>query len=89
MGGTDRCRRLGFRSAGDSIDTRFVEPRPGGGLTHASGSLDTRYGRVSVRWSGNGAEIDELIVELPPNTSATVLAPNREPVRLGSGTHHL
>jgi alpha-L-rhamnosidase len=63
----------------------LVEPRPGGGLTHASASLRTRFGLVSVAWRLE----DELRVEveLPPNTSATVTLPGRQPVRVGSGTH--
>ncbi|MEY2472403.1 MAG: alpha-L-rhamnosidase [Actinomycetota bacterium] len=64
----------------------FVEPRPGGGLTHASASLHTRYGRASVAWR---IEDDQLRVdvEVPPNTSATVTLPGSEPRRVGSGTH--
>ena len=64
----------------------FVEPRPGGGLTHASASLMTRYGRASVAWR---LEDDALRadVEVPPNTSATVALPDRDPVTVGSGSH--
>jgi alpha-L-rhamnosidase len=65
-----------------------VEPRPGGGLTHASASLRTRYGDAAVAWRLNG---DDLRVEVtvPPNTAATVTLPRGEPRRLGSGTHVL
>ena len=54
-------------------------------MTHASASLRTRFGLVSVAWRLE----DELRVEveLPPNTSATVTLPGRQPVRVGSGTH--
>ena len=66
----------------------LVEPRPGGGLTHASASLRTRYGDTSVSWRLDG---DSLLLDavLPPNTSATVTLPGGEPVILGSGSHRL
>jgi alpha-L-rhamnosidase len=66
----------------------FVEPRPGGGLTHASASLDTRYGRASVAWRLDDGAL-RVEIEVPPNTSATVTLPGAEPRRVGSGTHTL
>jgi alpha-L-rhamnosidase len=65
----------------------FVEPRPGGGLTHASASLKTRYGDASVAWRLDEAGALRADVVVPPNTSATVTLPGGEPVRAGSGTH--
>ncbi|HYZ91337.1 MAG TPA: family 78 glycoside hydrolase catalytic domain [Actinomycetota bacterium] len=63
-----------------------IEPRPGGGLTHAAASLRTRFGDASVAWrlEGDVLRVDALI---PPNTSATVTLPEREPMRVGSGRH--
>jgi alpha-L-rhamnosidase len=64
----------------------FVEPRPGGDLTHASASLETRYGTASVAWSiDNGAFA--MTVEVPPNTSATVTLPDGTSTKVGSGSH--
>lgn len=77
------------------------EPRPGGGLTRASASLMTVYGRASISWR---LEDSHFIVELevPHNATATFMPPAREPARepagesagelrgieLGSGKHH-
>ena len=66
----------------------LVAPRPGGGLTHASASLRSRYGDVSVSWRLDDGDL-RVDVSLPPNTAATVSLPDREPVRLGSGDHTL
>jgi alpha-L-rhamnosidase len=71
----------------------FVEPRPGGELTHASASLQTRYGPISVAWRRAAGRLDgrglHLDLAVPPNTSATVTLPGREAVRVGSGSHSL
>jgi alpha-L-rhamnosidase len=67
----------------------LVEPRPGGGLTHASAALDTAYGPVEVAWRLDEAGELRLTVALPPNTSATVTLPGRSPQHVGSGRHEL
>jgi alpha-L-rhamnosidase len=64
----------------------FVEPRPGGDLTHASASLHTRYGRASVTWRVENGQL-HVRVEVPPNTSATVTLPDGTTERVGSGSH--
>jgi alpha-L-rhamnosidase len=52
----------------------LIGPRPGGGLTSASASLETMYGTVASRW-----ELDEdrfrLQVTIPANTAATIRVP--------------
>lgn len=65
-----------------------IEPRPGGGLTHASASLHTRYGETSVSWRLDGDDL-QLEAVLPPNTTGTIRLPGREPLRVGSGHHVL
>jgi alpha-L-rhamnosidase len=64
----------------------LVEPRPGGGITRAGATLLTRYGHAGVSWRYDGTE---LVVEVtvPPNASATVTLPDREPQHVGSGTY--
>ena len=64
---------------------RFA-PQPGGGLTHASASHETPYGRASIAWSIEG---DTLTVEVvvPTGSDATVELPGEAPVAVGSGTH--
>ena len=51
-----------------------IKPHIGGGLTHASASLQTYYGRASSGWKVEGNKII-LDVEIPANTKATVLIP--------------
>ena len=49
----------------------LIQPRPGGGLTHARARLDSMYGPIESAW-----RIDEKVmnlnVEIPPNTTADV-----------------
>jgi len=52
----------------------LIQPRPGGGLTYASASLDTMYGTVSSSWQRDGETL-RLRVEIPANTRATIRIP--------------
>lgn len=73
-----------------------ISPKPGGGITNASGSLETVYGLVSSSWQiTNG--MFKLDVQIPANTTATITFPedvqaeNREksePLNIGSGSYH-
>ncbi|WP_308797433.1 family 78 glycoside hydrolase catalytic domain [Agromyces silvae] len=51
-----------------------IEPVPGGGLTSATGSFDSRYGTISSSWRivEGGFELDATV---PANTTATVVLP--------------
>ena len=53
----------------------LVAPRPGGGLTWASGSLETRHGTVSVRWEVTD---DGLVVDatLPDGVTGVLSLPD-------------
>ena len=59
-----------------------IKPHIGGGLTNASASLQTYYGKASSSWKieGNKTVFD---IEIPANTTATVYIPaaNREAIR--------
>jgi alpha-L-rhamnosidase len=65
-----------------------VAPVPGGGITHASASYVSAYGRVATRWNVGDGHF-HLSLEVPPNTKALVRLPGCEgpPIRVGSGTH--
>jgi alpha-L-rhamnosidase len=67
---------------------RFA-PVPGGDLTWASCSLRTPYGRAACAWRIEDGRLT-LDVEVPPNTTATVVLPGvEEPaIAVGSGVHH-
>lgn len=57
-----------------------VDPLVGGGLTHASASVQTPYGPASAGWRLDGDEV-EVEVEVPVGTTARL--------RLGGGTTYL
>jgi alpha-L-rhamnosidase len=52
----------------------ILRPQPGGGLTHAAGTLQTRYGELASRWKLNKGTFD-WEVTVPPNTTATLHLP--------------
>jgi alpha-L-rhamnosidase len=51
-----------------------IKPHIGGGLTNASASLQTYYGKATSGWKVEGNKII-LDIEIPANTKATVLIP--------------
>ena len=61
-----------------------VDPRPGGGLTHAETSLETPYGLARVAWTAADGELTGLEVTVPEGTSAVVSG-----AELGPGTHRV
>jgi alpha-L-rhamnosidase len=56
----------------------IVHPRPGGGLTWASGSYDSIRGRIASDWKIEKSTLT-LKVTVPPNTTATVYVPTQHP----------
>lgn len=65
-----------------------IQPRPGGGLTHASARHRTPYGIAECAWKIFNGSI-ELSITIPPNTTARVDLPGSagEPIQVGSGNH--
>jgi alpha-L-rhamnosidase len=68
--------------AGIAIDEKqpgykhiLIQPHPGGGLTFAKASIESMYGRVASHWNVDGNKM-RLQIEIPPNTTATVLLPD-------------
>jgi Bacterial alpha-L-rhamnosidase. len=62
----------------------FIHPEPGGGLTSAKASVHSMYGKVSSSWRIEGRKM-LLQVEVPPNTSATLLLPDTELADVSEG----
>lgn len=54
-----------------------IAPRIGGGLTNASGSFNSVYGRIESAWQVIGADV-ELTVSVPFNTTARVQLPAKD-----------
>jgi alpha-L-rhamnosidase len=73
-------RIAGLEATSGGYRTFRVAPKPGGGLTSASGSVLTPYGRASTSWTLDGERF-ALRVEVPVSTTATVELPD--------GSHHL
>jgi alpha-L-rhamnosidase len=63
-------------------------PVPGGGVTSASCSLRTPYGRAACRWSFEDRRMT-MEVDVPPNTSAIVVRPGHDEPHLDvrAGSH--
>lgn len=54
----------------------ILRPQPGGGLTQARGSLQTRYGKLASSWEITDGKFDWTLT-VPPNTTATVCLPGK------------
>ena len=52
-----------------------IKPYPGGDFQEVNASHDTPYGMVRSHWKVNGKSF-QLMVEIPPNTSAIVSIPS-------------
>jgi alpha-L-rhamnosidase len=65
-----------------------VQPRPGGGLTHASARHLTPYGMAECTWKIQDGKMDVKVI-VPPNTTAIVSLPGYkgELLVVESGTH--
>ena len=62
-----------------------VAPRPGGGLTWAEAVFDSPYGRIESSWRIDGDRFD-LVVTVPPGTTAEVLLPDGGALDVSPGT---
>ena len=52
----------------------LIQPQPGGGLTYASASFDSVYGRIESKWTLE-KDIFDLAVTIPANTEGVVRLP--------------
>lgn len=60
-----------------------IAPEPGGGLTHATASLNTPHGLIASGWRQN-ADTLEVEVTVPPNTRAHVTLPASDATRVSA-----
>jgi alpha-L-rhamnosidase len=67
----------------------LVAPQPGGGLTWARASLETRHGPIEVSWRQEPAGGLALDVDLPADVGALIRLPDGTEHELGGGQHHL
>lgn len=66
----------------------FLAPHPGGGLTNARADFDSMFGKIKSAWKIEGENF-VYEVEIPANTTATVILPGNEekPKQFGSGKY--
>jgi alpha-L-rhamnosidase len=76
----------GLRPTSPGYRTFEVRPRPGGGITHTSERLDTRYGRIDIDWHDRRGGF-ELQLVVPAGTEAAVVMPNGDTDVAGPGRH--
>lgn len=62
----------------------LIQPNPGGGLTRASASVDSMYGRVASAWEIAGGKLT-LRIEVPANATATVRLPHAKLQEVSEG----
>lgn len=65
----------------------IIRPRAGGGLTHASATLQTYYGKLSSEWKLQTDGSLVLDVEIPANTTAKIFIPDGRVENVGSGKY--
>jgi len=64
----------------------LIAPQPGGGITWAETSLESKHGRIAVHWT---LEADELCIraEVPEGVTATIRTPDGVERRVDAGEH--
>jgi alpha-L-rhamnosidase len=79
----------GLASAEPGYRKILIQPRPGGGIRHASARHVTPYGLAECRWSMDEDQTIHIHILIPPNTTATVNLPGEESesLEVGPGTH--
>lgn len=79
-------RILGIEPVTAGYGTFRIKPVPGGTLTHAEGSHETKYGKISVSWvrDENGFF---LSVTVPENTHCTVCMPDGKSYEADGGRY--
>lgn len=80
---------LGVSPAEPGYRSVRIAPRPGGGLTWARGSLQTRHGLVAVSWQAAEDNRLDVTVTLPDGITAEVELPGSPPVQVTGGEHTL
>jgi alpha-L-rhamnosidase len=64
------------------FDRLVLRPHPGGSLTSAAGSYRSVRGRIGSSWQVSGGGELALRVSLPPNVTASVRVPSKNPAQV-------
>ena len=65
----------------------LIAPQPGGGITWARASLETRHGRIAVSWQAPSSGDLRLEADIPDGVSALIRLPDGTERQVGVGTH--
>jgi len=76
----------GLAPAAPGYQRILVRPRPGGGLTHATTTLQTPHGLAAVEWRRHGETLT-VTATIPEGCTAQVDLPHSTPQEVGPGTH--
>lgn len=69
-------RVAGLQLADTAYRESVIEPDVTGPLTSAAAGIQTPYGRLASQWRRSESGSVELVVEVPPNTTATIRIPD-------------
>jgi alpha-L-rhamnosidase len=72
----------GIDRASPGFDRVRVAPRPTGTITSASGSMETRHGKLACAWKIDG-KVFHATISVPANTTADVTLPVQGEIREG------
>jgi alpha-L-rhamnosidase len=75
----------GIETDGVAFKSINIRPIPGHGLTHATARYESPRGEVVSGWKLNGDGKLTLDVTVPPNTTATVSVPAKDPAGVTEG----
>lgn len=79
----------GLAPASPGWDRIRFEPRPGGGLEHASAAYDSVRGTAGIAWRRDGENLT-IDLEVPPSSRGVLVLPTTgEELELGAGTHSI
>jgi alpha-L-rhamnosidase len=56
----------------------IIKPNPVGGLTYCKSSYNSLFGILRSEWKISEGEKLEILIEIPPNTSATFVLPHKQ-----------
>jgi alpha-L-rhamnosidase len=66
-----------------------IAPRPGGDLTWAETSVETRHGRIAVRWERDPTGRLDVDLVVPGGVTAEIDLPGAPVHEVGAGHHRL
>jgi alpha-L-rhamnosidase len=81
-------RLAGIRSAGPGFKKIMFKPEPVKGVDYVKASLETPYGKAASSWRVEGKKFS-WDIEIPANTTATVVTPAGKTEELGSGKYSI